>query len=347
MLQGMVCTVKIEEREGVVSHLGLALFNTDVRWEYAFVTRFLERFLLEFFLEKPAIALEKAAAEHITLSLNGTVLASGDRARPAALLPVIASGESHVIEMKGDERCRKWFTATWKNAKLASASVSFPSRLDIVSGSDKRELDSVLIENLSRQPGCEEVTSPRIAGKIEPMIGDLYVQRATGYFESLSADAYYLPAKEGYLPVFNRSYAKQSIANLFLRPMNEAARISLDLTFKDAHDRAYHDTVTLNCLKHFFMGDHDPYVGFEKETADSIATVIVYSHKTYNLVHMITLTFPLAFLTNPSECRIGAVIHPDIPNDNISALFGKYAIKNQNKYSVILSKSGTKTHASP
>ena len=346
-IRGTSCIVKVEKRHDCVSHIGLDLFKNGTPREYAFVTSFLERFFLEFFLEKTPVALEKANADHLTLSFNGTVLQKEGCPDALPLLPVIQAPVSYGIEMTCDASHRKWFTSTWKDAQGKTVTVTFPSRQDLLEGKDKWEIDSVLFSDLSRHVACDDSLPPIDAKRITPLLKNLYTLKGDHYFDALSPDMFFIKQNGKYVPVLDAGFPKQSIANVFLCPEIEGTGISLRFESADAHDRVRRDTVSIDCLKRYFNRNHEPFIGFEKESADSISGIIVYMNKTFNHLHLISFSFPLGFLNRSTPCIVPATLHANIPTDNVNFLSGKYPLKKRKKYSLVITNSGKLKHATP
>jgi len=344
---GMPLRIVTEESADRVTHIGLSLFPPAQKNENNQITRFVERLLLEIIVERPEIVSEKIGADNISITVNGRPYGSNAQKSRMALLDVICTPASWTLEVHSDDLQRKWYAATWKNSGNSTVSIRFPSRQDIIEGKDKRELDSTVFHSLSRYVPVADTKKTVDDALITPHDKECYVLRGTPYFTSLDNSRYFIRKRGTYHPVFSRRYPRESVANLLLGELPEGNHRDVAIRYKDFRDSIHSATITVNGLHTFFEESHDAFIGVEKVTPDTMYAVLIYVNRTFNQMHMVELKVPLSVFPPENTGNITAVFHPNIPNDNVHSLFGKYTVRQQKKYSIVIAQSDKGIHASP
>ncbi len=181
-----------------VSHIGLDLFNQNVKNENPIILRFVERYLLELF------ALYPPSKPRRVMSVDG-VSTTGD----IKALFNVAPDSLRIDYTTNASRGNVLLSVVDKPPFF---SISFPLSISLLSGMDKHELDSSFIIGLRSSPLSRAQSIPYNLSRI----GDnLYVSE-NGFYEipSIQNSSFFKRKSHTYYPVCDSKLPQESVLTL-------------------------------------------------------------------------------------------------------------------------------------
>jgi hypothetical protein len=299
---------------GVVSHLGLSLFSDSLKTHK--LTKplydFEERLFLEAFLQGDEAKARKLLQENrILLSNTGSISGSFHQQLENGLR--LASMDSVEYVMTKDSLI---WTSEWRG-KTGNFMLRFPANYDLISGMDKKEIETVFARQLQSFQ-CKGVTTPSIKGylgDLEQLNRSNYVIRGKELFiKAMNSNVYF-----GVL--FDRNYPEESITNLFNDPDPQCSK-GLDLQIRQITYGG--DSLTYRMKLHdfqcFMNEDYEVFTGIEKCTDKVAEFSVIYRSKWYNCYHLLYVKTTPQILFDKVE-PLNAVLYTFIPNQNIKNLY--------------------------
>jgi hypothetical protein len=317
--------LKVEyDTTGRVSHLGLSLFPDSVKTHK--LTKplydFQERLFLEVFLQGEETKARKLLQENKVQWLDySQSLSVGSFFNSLENSLRLASMDSIEYVMSKDSLT---WTSEWRG-KDSNFKLRFPANYDLISGMDKKEIETVFAKQLQSFQ-CTGVSTPSVKGNL----GDLEQLNHSNYVlrgNSLSVKARNNNVYFGVL--YDSNYPEESIANLFNYPDPQRSK-GLDLQIQHivyGGDSLSH-RIKLSDFQCFIGEDYDVFTGIAKCSVDTVEFSIIYKSKWYNYEHLLIVKTTPQILFDKTE-PLKAVFYTFIPNHNIKNLYKEYTTGNR------------------
>ena len=328
--KNVIVTLEIKN-SNVISHIGLYLFSRNKPLIDHDIAHFLERVLLDHLSEDHEIAFSKSRTENISIILNGLQYGCLGFTELNSIFDVLYDNESFILKKKN-----LLYSATWRNKYQDQLDIVFPARFDLISGKDKKELDELLIAQItsfefkknSKKPFNYPVTD---SGKIEILKDSIYVLRGNEFFKGLNSNRYLTKRGQRFTLLDDLNYLEESTSNLFLEPDYSGSPITVNLTFMSQSGKKEPAQLLLKNLIKYFQYDYDAYIGFENSSPDTIKTIIVFVSKKYTHLHLMRTDIPTESVFSSEPSTVNAKLNTNIRFDNVKEIFAKYIRRNTQK----------------
>ena len=287
---------------GEVEHIGLRLFNEDMKAKHELSVRdFLERYLLE-----------RNIAEHT----GNTIRFEFD--------PVTfeAGNYSHALLIDGTERfnlkylAHKAYQVCWEKEGFPLLAMRFDMDYQLLSGCDAIEQEQSYLRRLSRY---RAKTDTYHSSKEEfPMQGKFYTKQGTHFIGAMINNSlFYQKEGQEWNLITGSQQVSKSIANTMLSRDTEGS-YDLAITLDRYGYKETKDTVRLyDWLSMCKEEGCKPYFGI-KEKKDSVYTGSLFMvNETCGYVHLLSVSFPISAL-DAREGTIEGRLFIYIPLHNVS-----------------------------
>jgi len=310
--------VIIEAKSGIVEHLGVEIFPRFTELPQIFLYRAVERILLELVLNSKQ-AINLLETERITILLDDVPFGSLGNNRIELVLEIMLSAEK--------------LPYSWNNYQYLIACESnghrlewiLPARAELIRGYDKRELDRLLIQQLTRSyDAVEENDVPE--ADLRQLESGLWLLPGNEFFPGIASRCYYQKTNSGPELVFDEQYPVESIMNLLQKEVRSSPALSLNLRYRSTPDTVL--AIDYQQFRRALEKEHSIYTGIETERVDAFQVVVVFENRVCNHLHLLSFWLPRKILSG-SLAAIEARFYPNIRRDNLNDLFSIETIDNK------------------
>lgn len=282
----------------VVSHIGLKLFNEEMRrMDKSPIFDFLERYFLQ-------------------LKFPSTVTTTTNMVRDDQFSFLIGTLAS-VDELRSDDNfgyslSQNYYTATWSRHGKPILRVSFPAEYELISGENKKEAENNIAEDIQHTEISIDTVAPNTSS-------------AYYILPEMSTNLYFQKNKL----MVSGSRQEQSTANMMLTTATEGnwqlavTQISYGFQKKqfEVPLRQWISFCRNNGCQLYFGVDH-------VERDGSVCGIVVAVNEAENYNHVLTVQVPMNVIAH-RKGNIEARLYPYIPTHNVRALFAKFKTSNQ------------------
>jgi hypothetical protein len=311
------------DTEGVVNHLGFALF-TDLLKNQELTKPlydFQERLFLEVFLQDSEEKAKKLLNEYkvqwtdyLQMPGAGSFFNSMEKSLRIAL--------SDSVEYVLTKDSLTW-SSSWKG-KTGIFALRFPANFDLITGTDKKEAELRFAKELQSFQ-CNGTSLPSVNANF----GDLQQLNRTNYV--LRKDLYFTQTMNNNLYfqiLYDRNYPEESIANLFNFPDPQRSK-GLDLQIRQTTYGGSSQTygIKLSDFQCFVNNnDYEIFTGIEKCNSTTAEFTVIYKSRWYNHSHLLYVQTTGDNLFDKTK-PLKAAFYTFIPNHNIKNLYREYVKK--------------------
>ena len=259
--QGQTYPVVVEYRNGYVDHIGLDIFGRELKEGNRLACDFVERYLLESLLDRcaadPGYGFKPAG---VSLSGNwAEVLEKGNDGLSFSCS--FSEGTGARMELSYD-------------ADLPVCSISFPTKMKVLTGKDKDELENAFLRDVS-VPG---VPGERpVPGNLKRVERNLYVSE-NGYWQIEPAQntAWFTKNGAACIPLCDSSHPAESVMTLLTGYVRDRD-YSVKVTFHQYGFKKREAVIPLTrLLDHCFDEGCTPYAGIESDkNGTAVATLFL------------------------------------------------------------------------
>lgn len=303
--------------KGDLSHIGVSLFSEETKFIVdEDICNFLERTIFELLVLKDRNAVCSKLREYrLKLYVDGKDFATDGKYSIEYLLDNMHMPASFYLNNKG-----KVAEAIWTYGKHKVV-LEFPLSRELVTGTDKKESDDLLYDELkvaafdTAMYADEEVG----ASDLEPVANNVFVRRGVVYaIKELSSDVYYSEEGGKYVPLFSPQYPLYSMNNLFLTYQNGKDK-KLSLTHRKYGSFTPEVTISFPNFLNVFSNNFTTvcHTGFVED--GKIETIVVFTHKVLNYIHILRATTTMDELFSDNTV-IKADFYSNIPQHYIKSL---------------------------
>lgn len=315
-----IVVVYNEKRQ--ISHLGISMFSKEMKEIInPEVCDFIERLFLELMLEDDKNVISMLDRNKIVLSRNGIAFGEGRVTSIPAILQEIEEPALFSLTKKDLDS----YAAVWEYGHDNMLVVSFPSNRELISGTNKKESDDLLHDQL-KENNCHATTEKNIFIRKETMPASsydpsVYISKGdTFMLKAINEDTYYKKTAAGYELIYDRNFPHESLSNLFYwHYANSGLKIhvkhSMYGNFSPEFEMKFADFIC------FFKNDFNIYTAsFQNETGELYATVI-FQNKQYNYIHVLSIRTTAKTVFDKNGVLM-ASFTTNIPQHNIKSLIG-------------------------
>ncbi len=298
-----------------LSHLGISLFSPETKSTFGRdICNFIERLFLELSLQPNADRVKSKLAEYdISLNYCGQEFGSGLFKSIGNALHEIDSRTDFTLQTK-----EKKGVAAWSFGN-GSMKIIFPLQRELVEGTDKKESDEKICEQLRKAINEPADLHDDLPGNPQLRQDGLYVAKGvTNMVQSLSSDRYYVKKPGGFDPLYSEKYPEYSMNNLFL-----TFKYGKGKSMLITHRQYGHSTPTvqipLNSFLSCFRDDFQTTCHTAYNDEEELESVVVLQHKTLNYIHMLKVRTSKEELFKTSSV-FKAEFYTNIPQHYIKTL---------------------------
>lgn len=272
-------------RNGEINHLGVSLFSEETkRLMDIGICNFIERFILELVLINDNIKVDSKLKElKISLFING--VAFSDKSN-LTISDYIESIDMPVnFSLKYDEFIAN---AIWIYGSN-TFNICFPLYRELIDGSDKKESDEILYNNLyyARSEPINLIDENVSLENLEKYKDNIYVKKGNMFLiPSLTSNVYYIKSGSNYEPLYSPEYPEISMNNLFLTYGNGKGKV-LSLTHRRYGYFTPEISIPLLNFLNFFKDDFQIKCHTKCNREGNLETIIVLNHKRLNYIHLL------------------------------------------------------------
>lgn len=284
--------IVIAVRNQTVQHIGLHLFNEEIRADHAPIFDFLERYFLQ--LKYPPMS--KSAQKMMRDDQFQFIIGSANMID--ALLPTDNFGFSYDKNL---------YVAKWSRSNQVLLSVSFPVEYELISGENKIEAENNLMADV-KATNVSDV-KPCLSGDVH------YIN------ERFSSRLYY----QGKKLLFDEHHPAETVANL-LQSIDMDGAYYVKMTQVSYGFRKTTFEIPLHQWIAFCsQSGCQLYVGIENigDNGD-VSAVVIAVNESENYNHVLTISVPYDAICD-RKGSLEARLYPYVPTHNVRSLFAAYS----------------------
>ncbi len=305
----------IEKNQDTIQHIGLAVFSRRDSLPQTAITRFLERKTLEYLLTDSDKLPRLMNSDGVGFLLNSHTLGSMVFPHFSQALALLLNFKSYSVIFQ-----EKKFVLSFESAKNDTLIITFPARVDLITGMDKKEMEHKLAGRL------QTLNTNYLYSKIDKtqkkkLKGTLYVREGTTYFDIFNSNIYLTQKDESFSYVFEPHYPKESIENLFQLVLPACDSIKMDISYH-IYDRIQKlNNVPLDAFNFEMMKRHNIGVYAEYSAKDTIDITVLYISREYDYTHLLYATIPVKKIFGKGSKSLNVDFYSYIRQDNVKNLF--------------------------
>lgn len=311
----------VQEADHLVTHIGFDFFNRDEVALLDPIGHFLEKQLLDYYTLDVSERIASMQADRVTLELNGVIYGRLGFTDFEIVDQVIQNRTT--LQLSSDVFRYHFTCADSVGNELA---VTIPARLDLIAGKDKKELDDALERALRAlaSSGSDSVgyEAPDLS-RLRLYADTLYLYQSGVLHPGLHADLFYERRDTALVLLRDEHYPLESLNNLLLRPTRHDS-VTLQIVHVGYGWEKKEYAVDLGRLIRYFMEKHDLYLGFEDIALDTARVTLVFTHRRYRHLHLMTMDWPAATFPPRMPRVVSARLYSHIRRDNARALFSMH-----------------------
>jgi hypothetical protein len=202
--------------------------------------------------------------------------------------------------------------------------MTFPANRELIFGTNKKESDLSLNENLNLQHCADSVErqsyfTENQVNKIDEQTG-FYLKEGS-YFTLRQLNSDILCTKDSidrFFPVFDKRFPEISLKNLLLKALGNPLKIHIKHRMYGRFTPEF--TMPLNDFTCYFQKEYQSYCFVEQGKNDVLEGTLILHNSRYNYIHLLTVTVsPATFFGG--EGVLQGDFTTNIPQDNIKSLF--------------------------
>ncbi|MDX2129134.1 MAG: hypothetical protein SFU91_08880 [Chloroherpetonaceae bacterium] len=318
--------------EGVVTHLGLNLFPVEAIELNPSIYLFIERLLLEYWIEGGAEGARLAKTEGIYFALNNIFLGSIGFESLTPAFEIIRASPNFKLSIEESKYRLEWQNATQRLA------MSFPARQDLILGKDKIELDNELSQKLQQKQDRSFspifIEQTKIIFDSTKSVWKFVGKTFSEEYKGVKQSAYFSKKAEEFIPIWSEQNVEESLTNLFFTDLTNTRTINLEIKHNLYGNTQKNYKTTLKEFLSLFQTGYVPFIGFEKSEGTSIPVLLILVSERFAHLHLVSIQFSKDIFQNSNEV-IKAKLTTNIRNDNLKSIFQEYVEKpDKGKYKV-------------
>ncbi|MDR1791826.1 MAG: hypothetical protein LBR36_00055 [Bacteroidales bacterium] len=320
VLQGKMLTVSYNDKNEI-AHLGISLFSKESKELINKpICDFIERVMLDLLLNYKINNLTNKLEEYHISLIKNNLQAKSKVTNVASLLNTMKEPvQFHWQQLKDS------YWVLWEFANGESLEMTFPSNRELIFGTNKKEAEFVINEQLPPSHCKDSFSMPYYFSENEldkVDTGKDFYSRNGNFFivEQLNNQQICKKDSNGrFYPLFDNNLPEISLKNLLLTPQMQS-NLKLHIKHRMYGRFTPEFEIKLNDFTCFFENDCQSYAFAECDTAGKINVYLVLHSVAYNYIHLLLLTCSKETLFDPNGV-IEAELFTHIPQDNIKNLF--------------------------
>ena len=302
---------------GLITHVGFSMFSGDTKALLGQpVCNFLERFILELFLQKNNERASRKLKEFDAIILVNEKPVTRPYDAVSNFLHVLQNPSEFSLQMSNNRYIVSWQYGTHR------FNLTFPSTRELIFGTDKKESDEqlnvFLKDRISVILSLPEPINKDILTRVP---GTSIFKRSGNAFlnDKMRSDTYYSSQNDRFVPLYSKQYAIETLKNLLLG--------------------AIQDTISNLCITHRMYGNYTPcfsirlvdflahfqdeftrYCAVDATNPKELKGTLILRNEKYNYINMLTVKAPVVDLFTPLS-TFNAEFYSNLPQQYIKNLF--------------------------
>lgn len=283
--------IVIAVRNQTVHHIGLHLFNEDMRDDHAPVFDFLERYFLQLKYPPMSKSAQKMMRDDQFLFIIGS----------ANTIDALSPNDNF-----GFSYDKNLYVAKWSRSDQVLLSVSFPVEYELISGENKIEAENNLMTDVKAVKVSN--VKPRVSGGVH------YIN------ERFTSRLYY----QGKKLLFDEHHPAETVANL-LQSVDMDGVYYVKMTQVSYGFRKTTFEIPLHQWIAFcYQSGCQLYVGIENiGNNGDVSAVVIAVNESENYNHVLTISVPYDSICD-KKGSLEARLYPYVPTHNVRNLFATY-----------------------
>lgn len=283
--------IVIAVRNQTVHHIGLHLFNEDMRDDHAPVFDFLERYFLQLKYPPMSKSAQKMMRDDQFLFIIGS----------ANTIDALSPNDNF-----GFSYDKNLYVAKWSRSDQVLLSVSFPVEYELISGENKIEAENNLMTDVKAVKVSN--VKPRVSGGVH------YIN------ERFTSRLYY----QGKKLLFDEHHPAETVANL-LQSVDMDGAYYVKITQVSYGFRKTTFEIPLHQWIAFcYQRGCQLYVGIENiGNNGDVSAVVIAVNESENYNHVLTISVPYDSICD-KKGSLEARLYPYVPTHNVRNLFATY-----------------------
>ena len=323
VIKGKALIVTYNQKQEV-NHLGISLFSDETKMLINFpVCNFIERMMLELVLEKTLEETkQKLDRFNISITKNGVEYGGFNFTSLSDVLGEIRNPVKFSLQKNQSQ-----FAAVWEFNDDDQFVVTFPAVRDLIFGTDKKESDELLSNQLfeERSPcGNEEnLTSEEVSDNdLEyDETKDIFTKKGREFtLQFINSNTYYKKEGDSFELLFSEDFPKESLSNLILKDIGTLNH-SLHITHRMYGHFSPDFDISLHKFLCFFRDDYDFFTAVSLADAEEMKLTVIMNNRDYNYVHLLIINTSVENIFH-KEGVLNANFYSNIPQQSIKSLIG-------------------------
>ena len=307
--------------ENHILHIGFDFFDNQEEESLFPIGHFLERYLLHVLTLQPSNRSAYVLADRIRILANDVQYGNLGSLDLNTLIKALYHRRIlHVDHHDGGHIVR--FEDKDKNQFI----IEIPSRLELISGKDKKELDDAfarVLQRLTQAPPSTRLPETTAIQDLTPYQTPLFAGKESALIPGMLSRSYFLRDSGVFKRAYDKEFPLESLANELQYPLH-MPDVSLLLVHK-TYDRQYNAyEIDLATLIYTLSPTSEIFVGFETDNNGLVKSTQFFKDKTYNSIHVLSIDWPPELLWASDHSSLSAVLYSHIRLDNVKELFGQY-----------------------
>lgn len=310
------------DQKGVINHIGFKLFGRDLMEKHTTALyKFLERYMLELFL------LEKNEDIYTRLKMDHVKITSEiypEAPLKAGLQKIISDDTSHSsVYITGNGQ--NYTVSCIKGEKLM-IQIVFPVRHELISGYTKVEAErSFYPQLLDFIASGEDIDLSVSDFDVSPYEDGLFCAFQDSYWlDEVVATSYYKKVEEGYEPLFDVQYMKESVYNLFNASHDLDVMIEVEQSLYGNGNKLDFEVPVSELTRYLRSQNCQLYTGIKKIKGNEVQATFIAVNTEFGYQHLFSCTIDKHVLSKHNEgYKVKAMMYCYTPIHNVSSLFEK------------------------
>ena len=308
--------LKLKVSEGMYKHIGFHFFGQEGDKTLGDIGYFLERQILYYYLMDPEQLPQYIEQHKIQLFLNQEAFGSIGFTSLDKIVTVLSDLNAYELNTRGSQ-----FSFQGSDTTGNTVHILFPAQAWLVRGLEKDELDRELLSTILKEPSPPKKQPITFnEATLTPYKDDLMIYRVPPLEANIAGDIVVRKQEHRWVPVRDENYLNESVANLMLSPTKDS-KIKMQLRYYGYGSIERPLDIAYQHLWQHLSTDYNPYVTFTKQTTDSLYLSVIWSHKIYLHLHLLSLTWPFREYRLGNSIVLKGDMYPYIRRDNINELF--------------------------
>lgn len=304
-----------KDANGLISHVGIKLFNRNINHHYPFsLYHFIERYILELLLLPNEQEIQtKLRMERVKITSEIFPM----RTYKKGLLNVISNfpeEHSHHIICNNN----RYVISCMEDNRIL-LELDFPVRYELITGLTKLEAENSLYISLLSHKKREY--KPYTEEELYPYKDSLYCADEDYYLtEDIVSTSYYKKENGVMVPVFSEKMLEESVYNLINSLYDWGVQVEITQNLYGNKKNTFTESLA-KVMDYYVSQGCKLYTGIRKFDKSKLEGYVMAMNAELGYQHLMNFTLQKDLFENPKENEVKMKVYSYIPIHNISTLF--------------------------